>query len=147
MSSSTPCKYPAQCVPLSSESSQCLGVNLDYSHTSTDLANDSSTLSDIQANLEAWSGLQGAPRCWDVIQPLLCAVYMPRCNDSQVNMYPKELCLKTREPCKIVPESNGGKWPHFLDCDQPHFTSDPTCTVSNCVDTSSNPNHIVSKRH
>ena len=128
--SDTPCQYPAQCIPLQTGGNQCLGVDLDYTQTSLDLANDSSTLTEISTNLEAWSGLRGAPRCWDVIQPLLCAIYMPRCNDSQIHMYPRELCLKTREPCKIVPESNGGKWPSFLDCDQPHFTTEQTCTVS-----------------
>lgn len=124
------CNYAADCVSIDSANNKCLGVTLDYAYTSLDLANDSGTLQEVQENLEAWSALRGAPRCWDVIQPLLCAVYMPRCNNSQLVMYPRELCLKTREPCKIVPESNHGRWPFFLDCDQPHFSTDQTCLVS-----------------
>lgn len=130
ITSSESCNYPAPCTAIDPQQDTCLGVTLDYSHTSLSLANDSSTLEEVQANLAEWAGLQGAPRCWDVIQPLLCAVYMPRCNDSRILMYPRELCLKTREPCKIVPEMNGGKWPEFLDCDQPHFTTDQLCMVS-----------------
>lgn len=124
------CLYPARCIPLG-ENNLCLGVAVSYTHTSPDLVNSTATLEDVQRNLLTWSALQAVPRCWDAIQPLLCAVFMPKCEETQaqVEMYSRDLCLKTREPCRIVTKYNDGGWPEFLDCDQPHFTPDETCMV------------------
>ncbi|KAI3366757.1 hypothetical protein L3Q82_009419 [Scortum barcoo] len=63
-----------------------------------------------------WSGLRNAPRCWSVIQPLLCAVYMPKCENGRVELPSQSLCLATRRPCSIVDQERG--WPAFLKCDQ-----------------------------
>lgn len=62
-------------------------------------------------------GLRNAPRCWSVIQPLLCAVYMPKCENGRVELPSQSLCLATRRPCSIVEQERG--WPNFLKCD--HF--------------------------
>lgn len=123
------CSQPASCITVEDGENSCLGLQLDYTTISLDLANDSSSFEDIKNNLNAWSGLKGAPKCWEVLQPLLCAVYMPRCrNFSMIDLYTREGCLKTREPCKIVEEYNNG-WPWFLDCDQPYFTNYEFCEV------------------
>lgn len=61
-------------------------------------------------------GLRNAPRCWSVIQPLLCAVYMPKCENGRVELPSKSLCLATRKPCTIVDRERG--WPDFLKCDK-----------------------------
>lgn len=61
-------------------------------------------------------GLRNAPRCWSVIQPLLCAVYMPKCENGRVELPSQSLCLATRRPCSIVDQERG--WPNFLKCDQ-----------------------------
>ncbi|XP_042692752.1 smoothened homolog [Centrocercus urophasianus] len=65
------------------------------------------------------SGLRNAPRCWDVIQPLLCAVYMPKCEDGQVELPSQTLCQATRAPCTIVERERG--WPDFLKCTPDRF--------------------------
>lgn len=44
------------------------------------LANDSDSQSDVWRRLAQWSGLRFAPRCWEVVQPLLCAIYLPKCS-------------------------------------------------------------------
>ena len=62
------------------------------------------------------TGLRNAPRCWAVIQPLLCAVYMPKCENGRVELPSKSLCLATRRPCSIVDQERG--WPSFLTCDK-----------------------------
>ena len=112
------------------QKNSCLGSTLPYSHTSLALINDSSTQADVQNMLDLWAGLRHAPKCWDVIQPLLCAVYMPECNMSTsgnfVYLPGKELCVVTREPCRIVKSTRG--WPAFLQCDNKHFV--PGCSVS-----------------
>ncbi|KAK7895353.1 hypothetical protein WMY93_020678 [Mugilogobius chulae] len=63
-----------------------------------------------------WSGLRNAPRCWSVIQPLLCAVYMPKCENGKVELPSQSLCAATRGPCSIVDRERG--WPNFLTCDK-----------------------------
>uniref|UniRef100_A0A8C7L7N6 Protein smoothened n=1 Tax=Oncorhynchus kisutch TaxID=8019 RepID=A0A8C7L7N6_ONCKI len=62
------------------------------------------------------SGLRNAPRCWAVIQPLLCAVYMPKCDNGQVELPSQHLCQATRRPCSIVDQERG--WPNFLKCEE-----------------------------
>jgi len=112
------------------QKNSCLGSTLPYSHTSLALINDSNTQADVQNMLDLWAGLRHAPKCWDVIQPLLCAVYMPECNMSTsgnfVYLPGKELCVVTREPCRIVKSTRG--WPAFLQCNNRHFV--PGCSVS-----------------
>ncbi|EMP26347.1 Smoothened like protein [Chelonia mydas] len=63
--------------------------------------------------------LRNAPRCWDAIQPLLCAVYMPKCEDGQVELPSQTLCQATRGPCTIVERERG--WPDFLKCTTDRF--------------------------
>uniref|UniRef100_A0A670JFU9 Protein smoothened n=1 Tax=Podarcis muralis TaxID=64176 RepID=A0A670JFU9_PODMU len=106
------CKRAAQCEAL--QQSVCLGSPLPYAATSTLLAGDSSSQEEAHDKLLLWSGLRNAPRCWDVIQPLLCAVYMPKCEDGQVELPSQTLCQATRGPCTIVERERG--WPDFLKC-------------------------------
>lgn len=54
------------------------------------------------------------PRCWAVIQPLLCAVYMPKCENDRVELPSRTLARPPRGPCAIVERERG--WPDFLRC-------------------------------
>ncbi|AWO98068.1 putative smoothened -like [Scophthalmus maximus] len=94
----------------------CLGSPLPYTHTSLMLAEDSSTQEEAFEKLAMWSGLRNAPRCWSVIQPLLCGIYMPKCENGRVELPSQTLCLSTRRPCSIVDQERG--WPGFLKCDK-----------------------------
>nr|XP_060632351.1 protein smoothened [Anolis sagrei ordinatus] len=111
------CKREAPCEPL--EQSLCLGSPLPYAATSTLLAEDSATQAEARHKLLLWSGLRNAPRCWDVIQPLLCAVYMPKCEGGKVELPSQTLCQATRGPCTIVERERG--WPDFLKCSTDRF--------------------------
>ncbi|XP_068242026.1 protein smoothened isoform X2 [Palaemon carinicauda] len=106
------CHTTAQCVAL--ENTTCLGVQLPYTHTSlalTRLANQRIA----REYLNSWSSLRNIPRCWAVVQPLLCAIFFPRCdNTSKVQLPPKEMCTKTRAPCEIVEKEK--VWPEYLKC-------------------------------
>uniref|UniRef100_A0AAQ5YH69 Protein smoothened n=1 Tax=Amphiprion ocellaris TaxID=80972 RepID=A0AAQ5YH69_AMPOC len=108
------CKKTTTCEAL--KYNTCLGSPLPYSHTSLILAEDSSTQEEAFEKLTMWSGLRNAPRCWSVIQPLLCAVYMPKCENGRVELPSQSLCLATRRPCSIVDQERG--WPSFLKCDK-----------------------------
>uniref|UniRef100_A0A3Q3JMI7 Protein smoothened n=1 Tax=Monopterus albus TaxID=43700 RepID=A0A3Q3JMI7_MONAL len=107
------CKKTTTCEAL--KYNACLGSSLPYTHTSLILAEDSSTQEEAFEKLTMWS-LRNAPRCWSVIQPLLCAVYMPKCENGRVELPSQSLCLATRRPCSIVDQERG--WPNFLKCDK-----------------------------
>ncbi|KAM4902370.1 protein smoothened [Sylvia borin] len=111
------CRRPAPCERL--RFGACLGSALPYAATSTLLAADSASQEEAHGKLLLWSGLRNAPRCWDVIQPLLCAVYMPKCEDGQVELPSQTLCQATRAPCTIVERERG--WPDFLKCTTDRF--------------------------
>ncbi|XP_062990568.1 LOW QUALITY PROTEIN: protein smoothened [Elgaria multicarinata webbii] len=111
------CKRAAPCEAL--QQRVCLGSPLPYGATSTLLAGDSSSQAEAHDKLLLWSGLRNAPRCWDVIQPLLCAVYMPKCEDGKVELPSQTLCQATRGPCTIVERERG--WPDFLKCTTDRF--------------------------
>ncbi|XP_058718118.1 protein smoothened-like isoform X2 [Poecile atricapillus] len=111
------CRRPAPCERL--RFGACLGSALPYTATSTLLATDSASQEEAHGKLLLWSGLRNAPRCWDVIQPLLCAVYMPKCEDGQVELPSQTLCQATRTPCIIVERERG--WPDFLKCTTDRF--------------------------
>uniref|UniRef100_A0A8C9SM83 Protein smoothened n=1 Tax=Scleropages formosus TaxID=113540 RepID=A0A8C9SM83_SCLFO len=109
-----PCERRATCEAL--KYSTCLGSPLPYTHTSLELAMDSRSQEEVHEKLTMWSGLRNAPRCWAVVQPLLCAVYMPKCDGGKVELPSQSLCQATRGPCAIVDQERG--WPDFLKCDK-----------------------------
>ncbi|XP_028667262.2 smoothened homolog [Erpetoichthys calabaricus] len=111
------CKKTTTCEVL--KYNTCLGSPLPYTYTSVILAEDSSSQEDASEKLAMWSGLRNAPRCWDVIQPLLCSVYMPKCENGKVELPSKSLCQITRRPCAIVERERG--WPDFLKCSSSNF--------------------------
>ncbi|XP_038052164.1 smoothened homolog [Patiria miniata] len=114
------CKRPSTCVPVMN--STCLGSSIQHSFTSLDLANDSVTQEDILRNFRMWEGLRLVPKCWEVVQPFLCAVYLPKCEDGMVELPSYDMCSVTREPCRIVDIEHG--WPEFVTCDESRFPPD-----------------------
>uniref|UniRef100_A0A8C5R5I9 Protein smoothened n=1 Tax=Leptobrachium leishanense TaxID=445787 RepID=A0A8C5R5I9_9ANUR len=111
------CKKTTTCESL--KFNICLGSTLPYAWTSTILAEDSNSQEEIHDKLLLWSGLRNAPRCWEAIQPLLCAVYMPKCEGGKVELPSQGLCQATRGPCTIVERERG--WPDFLKCSTDRF--------------------------
>ncbi|XP_042205429.1 smoothened homolog isoform X2 [Homarus americanus] len=105
------CHRTAQCEVL--EETTCLGVQLPYTHTSlalTGLSNQRLA----REQLELWSSLRNIPRCWAVVQPLLCAIFFPRCDNNSLELPSQEMCVITRGPCRLVEYERG--WPEFLVC-------------------------------
>lgn len=98
----------------------CLGVELSYHQTFVH--------AELREGISKWSFLQAFPRCWDKVQPLLCAVYKPVCNNSMVDLYSSKLCSEARDTCQILKEINGD-WPEFLQCDSPYFSKKENCPV------------------
>jgi len=120
-----------KCEPV--QTKDCFGALLPYQRTAAGVfTGDVARQKDVQASLRMWTALRTVPQCWEVIQPLLCSVYLPRCkvdqssNLSLVQKPSREQCDIVQTRCRIV-ELYGG-WPEFLKCDRPHFSKG--CLVS-----------------
>lgn len=121
----------SKCEPV--QTKDCFGALLPYRRTAPGVFTGNVTdQKDVQASLQLWKALRTIPQCWEVIQPLLCSVYLPRCkNDASLNLSlvqkpSREQCDIVQTRCRIV-ELYGG-WPEFLKCDKEHFSKG--CLVS-----------------
>ncbi|XP_033726816.1 smoothened homolog [Pecten maximus] len=114
---------------------QCLGGNIPFNYTSLEFVSDSSNLIEVEQKLKLWKGLQGAPECWLVVQPFLCSVYVPKCDNTRglVELPSKDACQRAHEACKLVDDVQG--WPEFLGCSQSYFTEDTDCLTSHTYET------------
>ena len=107
----------------------CFGNDLGYSSVYL----KDKTYWEVQSQLRNLSVLHYVPRCWQNIQSLLCAYYLPKCSTkitqnttySSIDMIPKSVCYKAREKCGIINSEiiasdltkEGKIWPEFLDCE------------------------------
>lgn len=116
------CVRPARCELLPHRN--CFGSVLPYNYTSLDLT-DSYSLEHTYDRMYAYQAIKHVPKCWAVIQPFLCAVFMPKCeeiNGKQLVYLPSlEMCRKTQEPCRIL--YNTSYFPDFLKCKEELFPS------------------------
>ncbi|XP_050682217.1 protein smoothened isoform X2 [Leptidea sinapis] len=114
------CVRRSRCEPLNRTT--CLGVKLPYNRTSVRLTFYDSQYK-IQNQLELYKALINVPKCWAVIQPLLCATFMPNCEringHDMVYLPSYEMCKITMEPCSIL--YNTSYFPSFLKCNSTLF--------------------------
>uniref|UniRef100_A0A0C9QYH3 Smo protein n=1 Tax=Fopius arisanus TaxID=64838 RepID=A0A0C9QYH3_9HYME len=113
------CRRPAQCVSL--EYRTCLGTSLTYEQTSLDLLPRNHSQDKINETLTQLESLKYIPKCWTVVQPLLCSVFMPKCSNNQLDLPSPDTCRKILKPCGIV--MNSTIWPEFLRCDNERIFS------------------------
>lgn len=116
------CVRNAKCQPL--KTNNCLGSKLPYNYTSLHLTYMQSQDKAIE-KLQQYAALKHIPKCWAVIQPFLCATFLPRCEEIQgkgmVHLPSIEMCRMVVEPCKIV--YNTSIFPEFLKCNISLFPS------------------------
>ncbi|XP_034246116.1 smoothened homolog isoform X2 [Thrips palmi] len=105
------CRRKAKCEHLNN--TMCLGAKLPYSSSTLELVG--LTQEQMQEKLQFWTALKHVPRCWAVIQPLLCALYMPRCDNDSVVLPLQEMCKTAMGPCRILELERG--WTTPLRCD------------------------------
>ncbi|XP_065583041.1 protein smoothened-like [Artemia franciscana] len=108
------CRKNATCVSIPSALHSCYGLRLPYSSTSLGTTSDAQSFDEVQEKLNQWATLRAVPKCWAVIQPLLCAVYLPKCEDGVIELPSQEMCKVTRGPCRIVNMDRG--WPDYVQC-------------------------------
>ena len=97
----------------------CFGNSLTYSHISFDHTGLDKIYEVMSKLSQEWEWLRSVPQCWKAVQPLLCSVYLPRCDeaDMTVEMVSRHLCRAAQGPCRIVGARPEFAWPEFLRCD------------------------------
>ncbi|XP_054742762.1 protein smoothened [Anastrepha obliqua] len=122
----TQCVRHGRCEKLAVNST-CLGAKIPYNFTSLDLT-DYQSKEQMLKHLNSYRALRHVPKCWAVIQPFLCSVFMPKCEEingkEMVYLPSVEMCRKTLEPCRIL--YNTTFFPEFLRCNETLFP--PKCT-------------------
>ncbi|CRL01467.1 CLUMA_CG014359, isoform A [Clunio marinus] len=103
---------------------QCFGRNIPYPSTTLDLTKYYSQDQSLE-QLISYQALKHVPKCWAVIQPFLCAVFFPKCENingvDMVYLPSLEMCKITMEPCRIL--YNSSYFPDFLKCNETNFPS------------------------
>lgn len=102
----------------------CFGSVLPYNYSSV-LLTDSYSQEQTRERLYAYHAIKHVPKCWAVIQPFLCAVFLPKCDEIDGEQYvylpSLEMCRKTQEPCRILYDTP--YFPDFLKCNETLFPS------------------------
>ncbi|XP_059469948.1 protein smoothened [Neocloeon triangulifer] len=93
----------------------CLGTKLPYTTVSLDLLPSVTSLTEMLEIVESWEVLSRIPKCWAVVQPLICAYHLPQCINDNLILPPEEMCLIAQGPCKLLKASPKG-YPEFLNC-------------------------------
>lgn len=115
-------QYQSECQPL--QSSTCLDVTLSYRYTA--LTGEFRTQQEVHDHLSKWTVLKKIPRCWIALQPLLCTLFLPRCENNLTYLPTAEMCRIAQGPCRLVETEYAEFWPHFLKCEN------ATIFPSNC---------------
>ncbi|XP_014234423.1 protein smoothened [Trichogramma pretiosum] len=107
------CKKPAKCVRINNAT--CMGTGLPYDTTTLDLIPEFTTYDIIKEKLFVLQALKHIPKCWTVVQPFLCSLFMPKCVNDTVDLPSYEMCKIVSGPCRIL--FNHTIWPDFVRCD------------------------------
>ncbi|EDW03985.1 protein smoothened [Drosophila grimshawi] len=116
------CVRRGRCLEVNSTHNTCFGSKLPYAYTSLGLT-DYRKERELDEVLSSYYALRHVPKCWAVIQPFLCAVFKPKCEeiDGQDMVYlpSYEMCKITLEPCRVL--YNTTFFPKFLRCNETLF--------------------------
>ncbi|KAI1289459.1 Protein smoothened [Halotydeus destructor] len=111
------CSKEAQCIPLQSNS--CFDVNLPYKFTS--ITSKFTNEQQVRSYLSKFEVIRKIPRCWTVLQPLLCTLFLPRCDNNLTVQPTYEMCKiihQDQGPCRLIESHFGNNiWPEYLKCD------------------------------
>ncbi|XP_024944001.1 protein smoothened isoform X2 [Cephus cinctus] len=107
------CRKEANCIEMKSKT--CMGTQLPYSTTTLDLIPEQTTQEKIEEKLNILQGLRHIPKCWAVVQPFLCSVFMPKCVNGTVDLPSHKMCKMVSGPCRIL--FNQTIWPSFINCE------------------------------
>ncbi|KAL7739389.1 hypothetical protein ACLKA6_002457 [Drosophila palustris] len=116
------CVRRGRCLEVNTTHNTCLGSKLPYALTSLGLT-DFRKEKELDEALSGYYALRHVPKCWAVIQPFLCAVFKPKCEEingqDMVYLPSYEMCKITLEPCRVL--YNTTFFPKFLRCNETLF--------------------------
>ncbi|XP_034472010.1 protein smoothened isoform X2 [Drosophila innubila] len=116
------CVRRGRCLEVNTTHNTCLGSKLPYALTSLGLT-DYHKEKELDEALSGYYALRHVPKCWAVIQPFLCAVFKPKCEEingqDMVYLPSYEMCKITLEPCRVL--YNTTFFPKFLRCNETLF--------------------------
>ncbi|EEB12552.1 class D atypical G-protein coupled receptor GPRsmo1, putative [Pediculus humanus corporis] len=118
------CRKSAECT---SSNLTCFGVPLPYSDISSDVVVDLfkspelQNFHNLQQELNKWEILRKVPKCWQTLQPFLCALYLPKCEYDTVYLLSQERCKYTMSTCKILKEPLFAATFPSINCDATEF--------------------------
>ncbi|XP_058793567.1 protein smoothened-like [Phymastichus coffea] len=110
---SSECKRNATCVPL--YAATCFGSRLPYDSTSLNLVPGYATKYSIQRRLRMLQVLKSIPKCWSVVRPFMCSLFVPKCVNDTVERLSQSMCTTVFSSCRLV--LNETVWPTLIDCD------------------------------
>ncbi|KAL0274722.1 UNVERIFIED_CONTAM: hypothetical protein PYX00_002782 [Menopon gallinae] len=120
------CRRKATCV---SHNATCFGVPLPYMETSTDVVSNlfqNHNLANfrvLEQDLQRWESLRKIPKCWSILQPFLCALYMPKCEQEAVYLLTQKRCRYTMSTCKVLREQPFASIFPPINCDDMKYFS------------------------
>ncbi|XP_017086923.2 protein smoothened [Drosophila bipectinata] len=116
------CVRRARCYATTNLTNTCFGSKFPHEMSSLDLT-DFHTEKELNDKLNDYQALKHVPKCWAAIQPFLCAVFKPKCENingqDMVYLPSYEMCRMTLEPCRIL--YNTTFFPKFLRCNETLF--------------------------
>ncbi|KAH0534381.1 hypothetical protein KQX54_003508 [Cotesia glomerata] len=107
------CIKKTVCNPIDSTDNFC--GTLPYSMTTSDLLPDNEK--SFKMKSKRFRELQAAkyfPVCWEALQPLVCALYNPKCVNGSFRVPGFKMCMKAVIACEPIREHP--IWPEFIDC-------------------------------
>ncbi|KAJ8688141.1 hypothetical protein QAD02_023936 [Eretmocerus hayati] len=107
------CKRQAKCITMTNAT--CMGTRLPFSSTTLDLVPVPTTEGLIREKLHELQALKHIPKCWAVVQPFLCSIFMPKCVNDTVDLPSQEMCRMISGPCRVL--FNHTIWPSFIKCE------------------------------
>lgn len=116
---------PSSCVKM--ESSLCLDATLTYNYTYPYFwKTDQSSIHEYLNS--TFSSMRKVPRCWTLLESLLCPVFFPKCDENRIALPSHEMCRNLNTSCKLIEPilrslcSNGTLFP--TDCDNKYKDKD-----------------------
>ena len=118
------CSKSADC-DLLAQNATCFDTSLPYNSVSFAFSG-AQNVWNTKIQLDKWVALKSVPKCWAVVQPLLCAVYFPKCENGQISKVSHQLCKVAQNPCRIVTNDKEKGWPPFLHCNNATVFTNPS---------------------
>ena len=107
------CSKSAKCVAIT-QNDTCFGAKLPDTDVSFDFSGHVN-IWNVNASLKSdWEWYRNTgPKCWPVLQQLLCAVHFPTCENGTISKVEYKLCKKAHNYCPVVETWSTGQYKNY----------------------------------